>query len=118
MIMYFPSMASTVPLLLEHAYVLLRKKMNTQHHSLTSSAILCRHGDTNDVFPIGGLVDIGETPIAAGSRYYRQLINFVLKPHDRLCLFRVLKGLKDLMFVRILLYILDVKAEYLTMLYF
>jgi hypothetical protein len=52
-----------------------------------------------DVFTIGGLVAIGKTPIAAGSLYYRQLINFAWKPHDRLCLFRVLKGLKDLMYV-------------------
>ena len=73
-------------------------------------------GILKDVFPIGGLVAIGETPIAAGSRYYRRLINFVLKLHDHLCLFRVLKGLKNLIHVRILLYILDVKAECLTML--
>ncbi len=70
------------------------------------------------MFPIGGLVAIGETPIVAGSRYYGRLIIFVLKLHDNLCLFRVLKGLKDLMLVRISLYILDVKAECLTMLYF
>ena len=84
--------------------------MDMQHNSLNSSALLCCYGDTNDVFPIGGLVDIGETPIAAGSRHYRQLINFVLKLHDHLCLFRILKGLKDLMPSRISLYILDVKA--------
>jgi hypothetical protein len=69
-------------------------------------------------FLVGGLVAIGETPIAAGSRYYRQLINIMLKLHDRLCLFRVLKGLNDLMSFRISLYILDDKAELLTMLYF
>ena len=69
-------------------------------------------------FLFGGLVAIGETPIAAGSRYYRRLILFVLKLHDHLCLFRVLKGLKDLMLVRITLYILDVKAECFTVLYF
>ncbi len=69
------------------------------------------------MFPIGGLVAIGETPIAVGSRYYRRLVNFVSKPHDNLCLFRVLKRLNDLMPVRISVYILDVKAECLTMLY-
>ncbi len=86
------------------------KKMVVQHNSLYFSAMLCRYGDTKDVFPIGGLVDIGETPIAAGSRYYRQLNNFVLKPHDHACLFRDLKGLKYLIPVRISLYVLDVKA--------
>ena len=111
-------MASAVPLVLEYAYVLFRLKMVMQLNSLTSSTILCRYGDTNDVFPIGGLVNIGEAPIAADSRHYRHLINFVLVPHNRLCLFRVPKGLKDHMLVRFSLYILDVKAECLTMLYF
>ncbi len=68
------------------------------------------------MFPIVGLDAIGETSIAAGSRYYRRLILFVLKLHDHLCLFRVLKGLNDLMPARFSLYILDVKAECLTML--
>jgi len=67
MIMYFPSMASNVPLVLEYAYVLIRLKMDMQQNSSTSSAILCRYGDKKDVFSIGGLVDIGETPSASGS---------------------------------------------------
>ena len=41
----------------------------------------------------------------------------MLKPHDHLCLFHVLDGLKDFMLVGILLYILDIKVECLTMLY-
>ena len=84
--------------------------MDTQHRSLTYSGILCCYGDTNDVFLIGGLVDIVETPIAADSRHYRQLINFVLVPHGHDCLFKILKVLKDLMPSRISMYILDVKA--------
>ncbi len=91
--------------------------MDIRQNSLTSSTIFCRYGDAKVEFPIGGLVAIGETPIAAGSRYYRQLVNFVSKPHDNLCLFRALKGLNDLMPVRILLHILDVKAECLNRLY-
>ena len=112
-------MASTAPLVLEYAlFVGLRLKMDMLQNSLTSSAILCRYGDMNDVFPIGGLVNIGETPIATDSRHCRQLVNFVFKPHDHFCLFRVIKGLKDLMLVRISLYNLDIKAECLIMLYF
>ncbi len=84
--------------------------MGIRQNSLTSSTILCRYGDTKDGFPIGGFIAIAKTPIAAGSWYYRRLINFVLKLHDHVCLFRVLKGLKDLM-VRISLYSLHVKAE-------
>ena len=66
-------MASTIPLVREYAYVVLRLKMGMEQNSWTTSSILCRYGDTNDVFPIGRLVDIGETPIAAGSRYCRYL---------------------------------------------
>ena len=84
--------------------------MDMQHNLLPSSTMLCRYGETNDVFPIGGLVDIGETPIAADSRHYHQQVKFVLKLHDHLWLSRVLKGLKDLMPSRISMYILDVKA--------
>ena len=80
--------------------------------------ILFRYGDTNDVLPIGGLVAIGETPIATGLRYYRQLLKLRVEAHDRLCLFRVLKGLNDLMSLRISLYIPDVKAQFVTMLSF
>ena len=104
-------MASTYPLVREYAYVVPRLKMGMHQKSLTSSAILWLYGDTNDVFPIGGLVDISETSIAAASRYCRQLIIFVVKPHDHLCLFQVLKGLNDIMLVRFSMYILDVKAE-------
>ena len=77
-------MSSRVPLFLEYAYVLLWEKMDMQHNSLISSPIFCRYGDLKDVLPIGGLVDIGETPIATDSRYYRQVINFVLEQHDHL----------------------------------
>ena len=56
-------MALTIPLVLEYVYGLLRLKMGTKHSSLTSSSKLCRYGDTNDVFSIGGLVAIGETLI-------------------------------------------------------
>ena len=61
-------------------------------------------------FLLVGLVGIGKTPIAVDSRYYHRLINFVWVPHDHLCLFRVLKEIKDLMPSIISMYILDVKA--------
>ena len=81
-----------------------------RQNTLTSSALLFRYGDTNDVFPIGGLVAIGETPIVADSRHIHQLVNFVRKPHDNLWLFRVLKRPKKFMPSRISMYFLDVKA--------
>ena len=95
-------MASTVPLVREYAFVILRLKTGTVQSSLTSSAIFCRYGSTKDVFPIGGLVDIGESAIVAGSRYRRQLINFVLTSHEQLCLFKVLDAISDPNPVRII----------------
>jgi hypothetical protein len=91
--------------------------MGMEQNSLTSSVILCRYGDTDDVFPIGGLVDIGETPIAAGSRYCRQQINFVFKSPDQLCLFKVIDSVIDLNPIRINMFILDVRGNSLTTLY-
>ena len=102
-------MASTVPLVREYAFVIPRLKLGIEQDSLTSIAIFCRYGSTKDVFPIGGLVDIGETAIAAGSRYCRQLVNFVIK-HEQMCLFKVLDAVLDLNPVRINMYILDFKG--------
>ncbi len=109
MILYFTSMASTVPLVREYAFVVLRLNMGIEQNSLTSLAIFCRYGSTKDVFHVGGLVDIGETAIAAGSIYCRQLINFVVKP-EQLCLFKVLDAILDLNPIRINMCILDVKV--------
>ena len=84
--------------------------MSVEQTSLASYVILYRYRDTTDVFPIGGLVKIRETTIAADSRCCRHLNNFVLVPHDHLCLSQVLKGPKEIMPSRISIYILDVKA--------
>jgi hypothetical protein len=110
-------MASTVPLVRENAFVVLRLKMGTEQSSLISSAIFCRYGSTKDVFPIGGLVDIGESAIVAGSRYCRQLIGFVLKSPQQRWLFKVLDAILDLNPVRINMYILDVKVGSLSTFY-
>jgi uncharacterized membrane protein len=72
-------MASTDPLIRECSFVVLLFKMDIKYNSSTLYGILCRYGNTKDMLPIGGLVDIGETPIATGSRYYHQLINFFVK---------------------------------------
>ena len=110
-------MASTVPLVREYAFVVLRLKMGMEQSSLTSSAIFCRYGSTKDVFPSGGLVHIGESAIVAGSRYCRQLINFVLKSPEQLCLFKILDAILDLYPVKINMYILDVKVGSLSTIY-
>ena len=76
--------------------------MGMEQNSFTSSTILCRYGDTNDIFPIGALVDIGEKPVAAGSRYCHHQIAFVVKSTEQLFLFKVLDGVMDLTHVNIL----------------
>ena len=67
--------------------------------------------------PIGGLVDIGEAPIATVLRYCRKQINFVFKSPRRLCLFKVLDGVMDFTPVRINMFILYVKGGSLSTLY-
>ena len=76
--------------------------MSNSEDSLTFSVILCDYGDIYHVFLVGGLVDIDETPMEAGTRYYRTLINFVQRS-DILSLSKVLDGIKDLISIRLLL---------------
>ena len=109
-------MASTVPLVREYAYVVLPLKMTNSEESLTSSITLCHNGNSNDIFHVGGLVDIDETPLEASTRYCREFINFV-HGFDRLNLFKVIDEIKDLIPIRILMYILDVKFGSLIMTY-
>ena len=109
-------MASTSPLVREYAYVVLRLKMSNSEDSLTSSIILCHYGNANDLFPVGGLVDIDETPIEAGIRYYRELIYFVQRS-DMLNLFKVIDVIKEFVPIRISMHILDVKFGSLDMTY-
>ncbi len=87
-------MASIVQLVREYAYVLLHKKMGIRKNYLTSSTIICRYGDTEDLLLIGGLAAIGEAPIAAGSGHCRRLINFVLKTARSSLLIPSSKGTK------------------------
>ena len=55
-------MASSVPLVPIYIYVVIRLKMaESVDNSLVGRTLLCHYGETNDVFPIGGLVQPGET---------------------------------------------------------
>ncbi len=66
-------MASGVPLVRDYAYNVVRLKFTEDIKSLIPSSLFSHYGDTNDVHPIGGLVDFGETPIAVVLRYLREL---------------------------------------------
>jgi ADP-ribose pyrophosphatase YjhB (NUDIX family) len=53
-------------------------------NSLVGSTLLCHYGETHDVFPIGGLVQPGETLTNAAIRHCHHLVNFRVEKIDRL----------------------------------
>jgi len=46
-----------------HVYVIVRKKMSENVNGLFSS-LFCHHGETNDAFLIGGVVEPNKTVMA------------------------------------------------------
>jgi hypothetical protein len=57
-------MASSVPPVPNCAYVVIRLKMAYSVNSLVGTTLLCHYGETNYVFPIGGMVQPSETLMA------------------------------------------------------
>ncbi len=72
------------------------------------SSLFCHYGVTNDIFPIGGLVDVGETPIAAILRYLRELAGFRLANGYHMIPCAILDGYKDHEPIKIRLYVIDI----------
>ena len=58
-------MASSVPLVPKYVYEVIRLKMAESINRLVGSTLICHYGETHDVFPIGSLVQPGETLTAA-----------------------------------------------------
>ena len=58
--------------------------MTKSANSLVETTLLCHYGETNDIFPIGDLVQPGETLTAATIRHYRHIVNFRIEQNDRL----------------------------------
>ena len=54
-------MESSVPLVPNYVYVVIRLKMVERVNSLIGTTLLCHYRETNDIFPIGGLVEPGKT---------------------------------------------------------
>ena len=77
-------MASSVPPIPNYFYVVIRLKKAESINSLVRTTLLCHYGETQDVFPIGGLLQPGETLTAAAIRYYRHLVYFRIEQNDRL----------------------------------
>ena len=70
-------MASPVPPVPNYAYVVIRLKMAENINGLVGSTLLWHYGETHDVFPIGGLVQPGETLTAATIRHCRHMITYI-----------------------------------------
>ncbi len=101
-------MASTVPLVPNYVYVVIRLKMAESINSLVGSTVLCHYGETQDVFPIGGLVQPGETLTAEAIRYCRHPVNFRLEQNDRLYIAKELNGFMEHEPIKITIFITGV----------
>lgn len=97
-----------VPLVRDYAYIVVRLKFTEDIKSLAPSSLFCHYGDTNDVHPIGGLVDIGETPIAAVLRYLRELAGLRLARNSPMFLCNIIAGYKEHETIKIHVFVTDI----------
>jgi len=101
-------MASSVPLVPNYAYVVIRLRMVESVNSLIDTILLCHYGETNDIFPIGALVQPGETLRTATIRHCRHVVNFRIEQNDRLYIAKEMDGFMDHELVKIAILIIDV----------
>jgi hypothetical protein len=77
-------------------------------NSLVGSTLLCHYGETHDVFPIGGLVQPGETLTTATIRHCRHRDNFRIEQNDRLYIAKELNGFMEHEPIKITIFIIGV----------
>ncbi len=106
-------MASKITFVRGYAFIIVRLKFTEDIKSLAPNSLFCHYGDTNDVFPIGGIVDIGETPIAAILRYLRKLAGFRLACNSPMFLCNAIAGYKEHKTIKINLFVIDVLWDHL-----
>jgi hypothetical protein len=82
--------------------------MTENINSLVGSTLLCHYGETQDVFPIGGLVQPGETLIAAAIRHCRHLVNCRIEQNDRLYIAKLMDGFMEHEPIKITIFITNV----------
>ncbi len=86
------AMASSVPLVPNYVYVVLRLKMAEICNSLLGKTLLCHYGETGDIFLIRGLVRPIEAFTSEAIPHCRYLVNFRIEQTDRLYIAKVLDG--------------------------
>ncbi len=101
-------MASLVPPLLHHVYVIMRLNMTNNVNSIVVS-LFCHYGDIDYVFLVGGLVRPDETVMASAICHYRHLVNLRFLQNDRLYMVKVLHGLMDHESFKISIYVTDIR---------
>jgi len=94
-------------------FIILRLKFTENNKSLALSSLFCHYGDTNNVFLIGGLVGIDETPIAATLRYLRELASFRLARNFPMSLCNVIAEYKEYEPIKINFFVIDVLWDHL-----
>jgi len=107
-------MASSVLLVPNYVYVVIRIKITDNINSLVGSTSHCHYGETHDVFPIVGLVHSSETLTTATIRYCRHLVNFRIEQNYRLYIAKELDGFMDNEPIKINIFITDVLFNRLT----
>jgi hypothetical protein len=88
-------MPSSVPLLPNCVYVVIRLKIAESVNSLVGTTLLCHDKEPNVIFPIGGLVQPSETLTTVAIRNFRNLANFRMEENVRLNIAKVLDGFMD-----------------------
>ncbi len=84
-------MASSSPSMPTYVYVIMRLRVSPTADPV-SGGLLCHNGVSDDVYPIGGLVEPDDTLIGRDICHCRHLVNHCVKPNDRLYLTKVLGG--------------------------
>jgi len=88
-------MASSVSMVPNYIYVMIRLQMAESVNSLVGMILLCHYGETNNIFPIGGIVQLDETLTTTTISHCRHRVNFHIEQNYRLYIATDLDGFMD-----------------------
>jgi hypothetical protein len=106
-------MATAVPFARENAYNIFRMKFTEELRGLSPSSLFCKYVQTNDVYLVGGLVSIDETPVVSILRHLRELACFRLARNFPRFFWNLNKSYMEHEPIKISLYISDMSDEHL-----